>query len=590
MYRGGVGRLRIAGTLILVGAFALAAWIDRAGAPSPVWVERQWSAADSAGAPARERLTAVPGLRSPYYSLLIDAERLTVEWRAFLFPSRPERWGVRAVAGGDVEVSVAGRPVIDARCPAGCSEQAVVDVPAGPVEVVARTAVANGRGGFRGYLARGDEVRAFEALPVSSAPDPARLTAWWVGLLGFVAAAAALSLARSSDPSARRSAELAATLVLVAALLAWDHGPGLRFWGSFLWEHASIVATVSGLAAVFAVCLVVPRIRLPRPPPWLIAAGTVVVTWFLRDRMLWGDGRVTVALLEGRHPEGPFGAFFWKEPLDRVIAVLATHLADFGGIGAREAVAATSCLAAGWAAWTLARAGTPAVTAGLVATAGAALLFFGHVENYTWVTAALVAFFVSATEEPERPIRTGALGGLAISFHPLAVFQVLPALVVFVVRRPRPHSVRALCGLAAIPALLVASAVALGVELPALGPDRFADDPDVWLGPSHWLDAGHLSLVVNRFVAMLSPGILVGLAMIRGARPVLLAAVAGAVLHVLALHGKLEPAVLDWDLYAPAFVPFAFLAGDALAREGDRRRNAWVVGVSAIGVISYLAA
>jgi len=159
-------------------------------------------------------------------------------------------------------------------------------------------------------------------------------------------------------------------------------------------------------------------------------------------------------------------------------------------------------------------------------------------------------------------------------------------LALLAVARPA-RTVRLLAAALAAPALLVAGASLAGMPLPALGANRFADDPHVLLGLARAFAPANLALVLNRLVMILSPGILLALiaGLARAGRPsratlVALAAAAGAFVHVVFLHGKIRPAAQDWDLYAPAFVPLALLAGRALGRPADRCTRTWAVGVS----------
>jgi hypothetical protein len=286
---------------------------------------------------------------------------------------------------------------------------------------------------------------------------------------------------------------------------------------------------------------------------------------------------------------------------------MSTKAAALFSIGAGPAVAFTSCMAgAALVALFAARHGREERndwTAGGVLTAGAMLVFFGHVENYSWVSAAVVAFLLFASRAASGmvdPAWAGALGGLAITFHPIALFCVVPAvLALMVLSRSLWHAWILGLSLIAFPAALFAVCTAAGIEPPAMGWNRFADDPAVFLSMTTALSPGNLATVANRLVLLLSPGILMALliaaanlrAPAREDWPVLAASI-GGLIQLIFLHGKIRPEVQDWDLYAASAFPIAMLAGRALLGPEWSVTRSWCTGCSAavllLGVLGNL--
>jgi hypothetical protein len=237
-----------------------------------------------------------------------------------------------------------------------------------------------------------------------------------------------------------------------------------------------------------------------------------------------------------------------------------------------------------------------------VLTAGAMLVFFGHVENYAWASAATVAALLLAARAAEGaagPLGAGAAAGLAVAFHPIAVFPLAPALLgtALAVRRPA-FATRLLAGAAAAPLLLVVACAAAGIAPPSLGFNRFGGDPAVLLSPAQALAPANLARVLDRAVLLLSPGVFLALLAAlaaprppsRGAVP-LLAAAAGGVVCFAWFHGKIRPEAQDWDLWAAAALPIALAAGRALRGPDAATTRAWATGVSAavllLGVLGH---
>ena len=595
--------------------------LRQAVVPVQAWQERQWDPDDPDERPLRELLTRHARIRSPFYSFLVRPGDLIVEWSGHLTLEQPRSAELRITSGGATRVEVNGSPVLRSR-QAG-RWRSTIELRSGSNALRIRTAVPTRGGQFRGSLALApDEVIELDRLPVT--PQPAPTSVWErarafqrygdpliIGLI-LLGLGLAAFLMRSGGFAERRVAEALAAVLVISVVLLLPHGRGLTFWGTALWSGIGFpwnVTVLLGGLLPWGFLAVTGRDRLrigwlePLRRPPVAAAAALGLTWLLRERRVWGDGWVTQLILEGRFAQGPFGSYFWKEPLDRLLAVIATRIAEGVGAGALEAVAFTSCLAGAWTAWLLARAGRRGQLsgweAGAIWTAGAATLFFGHVENYTWVTAALVGFLLCALETEgggRRTAATGLFAGLAVAFHPLAAFQVLPVLAVLFYRAVRdgarsgwlPAAARLGGGAMVVPMSMLIFAVVMGIEMPRLGLNRFAEDTAVLLGIDQAFSWNNLFSFVNRVVLIGSPGI--GLALLaaatrrRDTRPgsvVLLAALGGAAVHLVFLNGKIEPVVLDWDLYAPAYVPLALIAGRCLSRADDSCTRVWATGLSA---------
>ncbi|HUK11656.1 MAG TPA: hypothetical protein VLW17_00025 [Thermoanaerobaculaceae bacterium] len=168
----------------------------------------------------------------------------------------------------------------------------------------------------------------------------------------------------------------------------------------------------------------------------LVAAG-----WILRGRALTGDGPDTIENL--RRGE----LINYKEPLDRLLTALvyrAGHALIGWDAGIAIAFVSVAAGALYWAALLRLARRRPLGEGGawavwlLIATPGAVALFFGHVENYSLLTAGTAWTLVLAVEaaaDPGRPLWPAALAfGLTFATHLSAAWlgTVLP--VVWLVR------------------------------------------------------------------------------------------------------------------------------------------------------------
>lgn len=175
---------------------------------------------------------------------------------------------------------------------------------------------------------------------------------------------------------------------------------------------------------------------LAEVPAWVWIALLVALTWLLRSRALTGDGPATIEHLQRGE------LINHKEPLDRLVTALVYRGGyALAGWDAGTAIALVS-IAAGalfWAGLLRLARWRPVSGAGgwvvwvLVGTTGATQLFFGHVENYSLLTAGTLwtlALGLEAATDPRRPLWPAALAfGLTFATHLSAAWlaAVVPA-------------------------------------------------------------------------------------------------------------------------------------------------------------------
>jgi len=403
--------------------------------------------------------------------------------------------------------------------------------------------------------------------------------------------------------------------VLATSVLA-DVRPPDGVWGlagmqAFSPAVRALLVVLAALLAVPPVARVLARgLRGPaarwreatrRVPAVVWIAGLVTVAWLLRSRRLYGDGAQTVELLERGQ---------WinhKEPLDRFLAALvyrAGHAVTGWDAGTAIAVVSTLAGVVFWlAVHRLAhRRPLPGATGLhvwlLLGATGASALFFGHVENYAWLTAGTLWTLVMCLEavtEPARPLWPAALAfGLTLATH-LSAIWLAPALVVaWTSRAVRAHQssrtslVEAVSGIALAVAPLAAVAVCMlaggtgwgGFSAANFGggdgslfvPLRLAASP---FERSTLLSAAHLRDVGNELLLIAPAGALLALVGWLGRRAdgrrtdagtwVLLAASVGTLAYAFlfnpdmaVFHPRLG-ALAEWDLFAFAALPVTLL-------------------------------
>jgi hypothetical protein len=418
-----------------------------------------------------------------------------------------------------------------------------------------------------------------------------------------------------SPPSTLSHAEWAMAIGATAALALLSSvpmpAPVRPFWSLFFlaeypWTvRALVVLAPLALVAAARRGLATPLARAaraltarPLATPLLLWAASFGLFWLLRESRHWGDAAYTVDILEGSGDVGPLGRYFWKEPLDRLAAMLFATAGRRLGAGAETSVALLSALAGSlfvvvlWSCSArLARTrGGRLFAFSFTLCGGLSQLFFGHVENYTLVTLAMLLFFregLAVAEGGGSLARAGLLAALALSTHPLAGFLIAP-LVALPLLRPQGTRPRELLRFAAamVPGTLYLLAFYafcrwLGAPALELGGNRFGETQGVFLGIGEALDARHAWDVLQNYLLALPAGALVVLLQraaerYRGARDrsALLLACGALSFLVFAcfLRGTLRRR-RDWDLFGTAALPAALLASRWFARRLDGGRS-----------------
>jgi hypothetical protein len=307
---------------------------------------------------------------------------------------------------------------------------------------------------------------------------------------------------------------------------------------------------------------------------WPLVAG--VLFWLLRERTYYGDALLKLELLNTQTLQSD--PYVWKEPLDSLLAYTVTGWLRSIQQPPEVAIALLSVLAGmvyvaavllvmKWLARPTAAAPTPHATrATLYGTfallaLGSSQLWFGHIENYSLVTAATFLAIGLAVGYLRGQCALGWVGlcsGLAISLHPQAAFA-MPALLLLLDRRrwPRQVAILALTGLIG-PLLTLLAMRGLGVAWPDFT-HGYAGDPQIFFTLPQMLTGLHLLDIVNNLwlIAPLAPlWLVLGIwawtqSALRGDRVwrYLTAVAAGLLLYHVTFQNDL-PRYHDWDLFA----------------------------------------
>ena len=309
-------------------------------------------------------------------------------------------------------------------------------------------------------------------------------------------------------------------------------------------------------------------------PWWAALPAALAAFWIFRERTWHGDALYKIDLLATRALQD--NPYVWKEPLDSLLEYAVSGRGRPFGAGPESAIALMSAAAGGvfvLATWAVAAWLTSStlrrlvIYTALLAT-GASLLWFGHVENYSWSTALAFATLALAIGHLARraPLWLVALsGGAAVSFHPQAAF-ILPALLLLLRRDCWPRQVAIL-----VAGGLVAPLLTLGVfwwlNVPPPGMNGgFAGDPQLFWTPMQALAPAQLAEALQNLwlIAPLWP-LWIGAGVwgfvqpaVRRERTFLLLAVAaaGMLFYFFAFQNDLARQ-RDWDLFAIAGPPLA---------------------------------
>lgn len=311
-----------------------------------------------------------------------------------------------------------------------------------------------------------------------------------------------------------------------------------------------------------------PRWDVTRLPVWAIIGGSGLIFWLGAERTHYGDGLLKLQLqataqLQSRPP------YIWKAPLDGLIGYWISRLTHALSLPSELGIAAQSVIAGVifiLAVRSIARrlTETPAyrslIIFGLLAL-GSSQLWFGHIENYSLVTAGVAVTVAAALAylDGDMHLSTiGLLGGLAVSLHPQALFAMI-ALPLLTSRlgRWRQILLLAVTGLA-IPALVIVSLLALGVPLPAPNTGYVGDTQIFWT-PAQFLDLTRLweSLenlwLLIPYLPILVPILIFSGVWRRVGSDKRMAYLSGVGVGLLLYHFGFQndlPRWQDWDLYA----------------------------------------
>jgi hypothetical protein len=295
--------------------------------------------------------------------------------------------------------------------------------------------------------------------------------------------------------------------------------------------------------------------------------GAGLLFWLLREQTWHGDALLKVKLLGTQTLQSD--PYVWKEPLDSLLAYTMTGWLAKLGQPPEMAVALLSVLAGMiyvaallWVGRLLGDSpGQRVIYAiGLLAL-GSSQLWFGHVENYSLVTALSMVTMALAVGCVRQQVALGWVGlaaGGALSLHPQAVF-ILPALLLLLERRRVWRQVvTLLCTGLIAPGVTVGAMLGMGVPWPDLA-NGYAGDPQLFWRPDQLWAPAQLSDALNNLwlLAPLAPLWLVaglwawGQPVLRQDRlwRYLTGVAAGLLVYHFVFQNDL-PRPQDWDLFA----------------------------------------
>lgn len=318
-------------------------------------------------------------------------------------------------------------------------------------------------------------------------------------------------------------------------------------------------------------------------PWWAALPVALAAFWIFREQTWHGDALYKVDLLATQPLQA--NPYVWKEPLDSLLEYAVSGLVQPVGLGPDVAIALMSVVAGGvfvlatWAAaaWLAGSALRRHVIYTALLAGGTSLLWFGHIENYSWSTAMAFATLALAAGHlaGRAPLWAAAVaGGAAISFHPQAVF-ILPALLALLRRDRWPRQVVTLV-LGGLVVPLLTTGVFLWLKVPPPGLNGgFAGDPQLFWTPLQALAPAQLAEALQNLwiIAPLWP-LWIGAGVwgvvqpaLRRDRTFLLLAVAaaGVLFYFFAFQNDLARQ-RDWDLFAIAGPPLALWGAYAWLR------------------------
>ncbi|MFN8441711.1 MAG: hypothetical protein U0175_13110 [Caldilineaceae bacterium] len=306
-------------------------------------------------------------------------------------------------------------------------------------------------------------------------------------------------------------------------------------------------------------------------------AGFVLVLlfWLLRERTPYGDALYKLYLLHTQSLRTD--PYVWKEPLDSLLAYQTTAWLRAIGQPPEVAIALLSVAAGAAFLWAIGTISTQVAQGrlerwlliGALLGLGSTQLWFGHIENYSLVTAAVLCMLAAALRYLQGKAALwgcGLLGGLACSFHPQAIF-VVPGLLWLLDRRRWLGQGLVLVGSGLVfPLLTVLSLLGLGVALPSFDQGYAGDTQLFWhlneiLMPARLWDMGMNLLLVAPLLPLWIVLAGWGARHLRHDRRFWLLATAafGVLIYHFSFRNEL-PRAQDWDLFA-IVGPVVTLAG-----------------------------
>lgn len=302
-------------------------------------------------------------------------------------------------------------------------------------------------------------------------------------------------------------------------------------------------------------------------PLALIVPLALILFWLLRERTWHGDARYKVYLLE--HVPLQMNPYVWKEPLNSLLEYAFASLAGWVQRPPWAGVAFLSVLAGGvyvvsvWlgAKWLFERASQRRLFAVAMFASGGSLLWFGHIENYSWSTATTLLMLVAAIGAIQGRIPlmvVGLVAGTAASLHPQSLFA-LPALL-FVLQKDRWLRQFLTLALSGVFVPLVTGGLFVVLKVPP--PDfsqGFATDPQLFFTFSQAVHPAQLGQALQNLwlLAPLWPLWMLAAVWVWRSSPLrrdrllhlMTAAVVGLLFYFFAFQNDL-PRWRDWDLYA----------------------------------------
>jgi tetratricopeptide (TPR) repeat protein len=422
---------------------------------------------------------------------------------------------------------------------------------------------------------------------------------------------------------------VAGLLLLFVALTVFESTVAPRtFWGAHHYAFYPRFVLVLAVAVAVLACLPLlvrghdgdeapPGDRAANRPwpawvPWVVAIGSGALFWTFRIRHLfWGDALpLSILIPQGQsfHPDEPLSLFVHQ----------AIYRLGRGAWSGSEAVAIGSTLAgavfAGWASRWIGRLTSDRLLAALAVVVlvlqGYAPLFFGYVENYSYLAVALLVFWTSGIDhlQGRGPLWIPLVAAVAaLAFHVLGGLLLVPLgflLVRSVARRaPGRRMAFVAVGLGVLAAALLAwglLAGRLGVHDPlarVAGRIGAVLTDAGTMTPSFLLSPGHLRDVWSELVLLgpLSAPLLVALLLLlptgrrfAGSATGTYLLIGGLVFLVPVLltgEGNLGPA-RNWDLFAAPAITWT-LTGIVflLTQVGTRAARRVLVGLAVVTLV-----